>query len=282
MSASSAVPIAARLRSPSTRWSVTTSDARSSSSRPASSAPAARARSAVRFGLQASTRMPNAAPTAATRLPRRPSPITPSVAPSSARPGGAACQRPSRRPCACAGRWRASARMSAHVRSVVGAPAPGAPQTVTPRSAQAARSIEALRRPVVTSSRSAGRRSIRERGKGVRSRIATSASNGARRSATASSSATWSENASTASLPAGAPTPPGRARAPRSRRAARAAARRAGSRGLARDARGVCVRPRLERVVERRQRDVAGRRSSARAISPSASHAFLGSSGPCT
>ena len=53
-------------------------------------------------------------------------------------------------------------------------------------------SIEAFARPVVTSSFSAGSRSSRARGNGVRSRMATTISNGASRSTTASSAATWS------------------------------------------------------------------------------------------
>ena len=58
-------------------------------------------------------------------------------------------------------------------------------------------SIEAFARPVVTRSFSPGRRSSRARGNGVRSRIATTISNGASRSINASSSATWSSNAVT-------------------------------------------------------------------------------------
>ena len=54
---------------------------------------------------------------------------------------------------------------------VVGLPTPPVPQTVTPRSAQALRSMEALRAPVVISSFKSGRPSITLRKNGVRSRI---------------------------------------------------------------------------------------------------------------
>jgi len=54
----------------------------------------------------------------------------------------------------------------------VGLPTDGVPQTTTPRSLAAATSIDALRKPVVTSSLSSGSLSITPRGKAVRSRMA--------------------------------------------------------------------------------------------------------------
>ena len=84
--------------------------------------------------------------------------------------------------------------MSAQVSSTVGAASPPVPATMIPSSRAASMSIAAFARPVVTSSFSAGSRSRRARGNGVRSRIATTISNGARRSISASSSATWSVN----------------------------------------------------------------------------------------
>ena len=74
-----------------------------------------------------------------------------------------------------------------------GSAAPPVPHTTTPRAAAAARSIDAFAMPVVTSRRSRGRRSSSSASNGVRSRIATIASNGASRAASASLPATWSE-----------------------------------------------------------------------------------------
>jgi hypothetical protein len=71
------------------------------------------------------------------------------------------------------------------------------PQTTTPRERAASRSIDAFAIPVVTSSRSASRRSNRARVNGVRSRIATTTSKPSSRATSASSSATCSRNDST-------------------------------------------------------------------------------------
>ena len=68
------------------------------------------------------------------------------------------------------------------------------PQTVTPWRAAAARSIAALRRPVVTSSFSLGRRSNRLAGKGVRSRMMQTISKSWSAFATASSAPRWRSN----------------------------------------------------------------------------------------
>jgi hypothetical protein len=57
--------------------------------------------------------------------------------------------------------------------------------------------MAALRMPVVTSKRSRGKRASSERGKGVRSRMATTTPKGASRSASAASSATASRNTTT-------------------------------------------------------------------------------------
>jgi len=56
--------------------------------------------------------------------------------------------------------------------AAVGLPTAGVPLTTTPRSLAAATSIDALRKPVVIKSLSAGSFSITARGKAVRSRIA--------------------------------------------------------------------------------------------------------------
>ncbi len=66
------------------------------------------------------------------------------------------------------------------------------PHTTTPCAAAASRSIAAFAIPVVTSSRRRGSRASRSAPNGVRSRIATSTSNGASRSASASGAARWS------------------------------------------------------------------------------------------
>ena len=120
IAASSAAPTTPRDRSDSTRCRVTTSDAREQLCLATGSTPAARAASASRCWLQAITDMPNAWPTAATRLPSRPSPTTPSVAPSRSVPSPS-CQPPSRRWRSSAGMPLASASSSAQVCSTVGA-----------------------------------------------------------------------------------------------------------------------------------------------------------------
>ncbi len=70
--------------------------------------------------------------------------------------------------------------MSPQVSSAAEEPMPPVPHTVTPRAAQASRSIEELDMPVVTSSRSVGSWLSRAASKKVRSRIATITSYGSR------------------------------------------------------------------------------------------------------
>ena len=65
------------------------------------------------------------------------------------------------------------ASSSAHVSSGAAVGEPGVPQTVMPSSSAAATSMAALAMPVVTRSLRPGSRSSTERGKGVRSRMAT-------------------------------------------------------------------------------------------------------------
>jgi hypothetical protein len=83
------------------------------------------------------------------------------------------------------------------VSSGIALPEPPVPQTVMPRSAAAARSIEALAIPVVTSSRSAGNAASTSAGNGVRSRMATTMSLRASRPTSAAGSAMWSVSTST-------------------------------------------------------------------------------------
>ena len=68
--------------------------------------------------------------------------------------------------------------MSPQVSSAVEDATPPVPHTVIPRAAAAARSMDALDMPVVTSSRSRGSPPSRSASNGVRSRIATMTSNG--------------------------------------------------------------------------------------------------------
>ena len=105
MRAMSAAPTMPRERSDSTTCKVSTSASDISAGLSTRAAPTSAARSAVRLGLQATTRMPKAAPTRATRAPRLPSPSTPSVLPSSPTPS-ATCQRPSRSARSCSGMRR--------------------------------------------------------------------------------------------------------------------------------------------------------------------------------
>ena len=93
------------------------------------------------------------------------------------------CQPPLRTEASSRGIPRTTARIRPQVSSMV-ANAPvnaSVPQTVTPSSCAASTSIAALAMPAVTSSRSDGRRARIVAGKGVRSRIATTASKGASR-----------------------------------------------------------------------------------------------------
>ena len=99
---------------------------------------------------------------------------------------------------------RASERISPKASSAVGYGSPEVPQTVTPRSAAAFMSMEALRMPAVMRSLSLGRRSSSARVNGVRSRMAMTMSKSPSRAASLSWSAMWSGNATT-SVPAGRP-----------------------------------------------------------------------------
>ena len=87
---------------------------------------------------------------------------------------------------------RSSPRISPQVRPAVGPGMIRVPQTTTPCAVAASRSIAAFAIPVVTSSRKRGSRASRSAPNGVRSRIATSTSNGASRSASRSAPSTWS------------------------------------------------------------------------------------------
>ena len=82
--------------------------------------------------------------------------------------------------------------MSAQVSSAVGLGSERVPHTTTPRADAAAMSIDAFAMPVVTSRRRRGSRSSSAAGNGVRSRMATIASNGASRSASGSIPSRWS------------------------------------------------------------------------------------------
>ena len=163
MADSSGSPTMPRVRSDSTRCSETTSERRNSASLSTAVAPCSAARSEVRLGLQASTSMPKADPIRAIRAPVCPSPTSPRVRPSSSEPT-VGCHPPSRIDPTRPGRSRTVAKISAQASSTTGEPPPVVPDTTTPRSAHVARSIAALRAPVVTSSRSAGSRASRLRG----------------------------------------------------------------------------------------------------------------------
>ncbi len=89
---------------------------------------------------------------------------------------------------------RARPRIRPQVRSTVGAPTLSVPQNTTPHAVQASESTERLRSPLVISRRSFGRRAISAAGIGVRSRMSSTASKGARRAASASGSVSVSRN----------------------------------------------------------------------------------------
>ena len=74
------------------------------------------------------------------------------------------------------GTWRAQARISAHVCSLVLWSTPPVPATTTPRAVASATSMAALNGPVVTTRRSFGSRSSSAASIGVRSRMATTTS----------------------------------------------------------------------------------------------------------
>ena len=196
MRASSGRPTRWRVRSESTRWMLTTSAVAKSSSLSTRRAPCSAARSSVRLALQATTSMPKACPTRATRVPMLPRPRSPSVRPSRSAPT-AVCQPPARTEATSPGRRRATARMSAQVSSAVLLTIPHVPETTMPSSLAAPTSMAALRSPVVTSSRRSGSRSSTALGNAVRSRMATTTSQPRSRSTRSSTSATWSVNETT-------------------------------------------------------------------------------------
>ena len=102
-------------------WIVTTSDCAKSSSLLTARAPCSRARSAVRFGLQAMTSMPNAWASRATGAPRRPRPSTPRVRPASPTPT-VCCQPPARTAASSAAKFRNSAMIIPIVSSGIAFP----------------------------------------------------------------------------------------------------------------------------------------------------------------
>ena len=95
--------------------------------------------------------------------------------------------------------FRASSSISPNASSAVGWPVDSVPQTVTLRSRAAARSIAALRMPVVTRSRSSGRPSNTALENSVRSRIAQTIENfsSARMTSASSPSGRWNTSIST-------------------------------------------------------------------------------------
>jgi len=92
--------------------------------------------------------------------------------------------------------------ISAQVSSVGGVGLESVPQTVMPRARAAARSMDALRMPLVTSSFNRGNRSSKAAGKGVRSRMMTRISASVRRATRASRSGICSVTVPTATRPA--------------------------------------------------------------------------------
>jgi hypothetical protein len=118
------------------------------------------------------------------------------------------CQPPRLTAASSSATCRVTARISAQVSSGVAPGEPEVPQTVTPAAAQAATSIEALRIPVVTSSRRFGSSPIRSAVNGVRSRIATMTSNGRSSAARSPVSAMWLENVTISAPSASQPALP--------------------------------------------------------------------------
>lgn len=134
--------------------------------------------SGVKLGLHAITSISNAHATRATPLPIRPKPTIPSVLPSRS-PPTATCQPPARIDVVSAGIWRMAARNQR----------PGQFRCAIPRAAgvahgqmycsrAASRSSEALRPPVERITATHGNAASRARGRGVRSRITQTTSNG--------------------------------------------------------------------------------------------------------
>ncbi len=141
--------------------------------------------------------MSKALATLATRVPILPRPITPKVAPARSRPT-VDCHGPESR--IAADSWctpRSSPSTSAQVSSAAGAEREAVPQTVMPRPRQAARSMEALREPLVTISRSSGSRARIDSVSGVRSRITTTICASLRVRTTSSGSARWRRTGTT-------------------------------------------------------------------------------------
>ncbi len=178
---SSRAPIRWRDCSLSTTWIETISAVASSASRVTAATPTSRARASVRLRLQATTDMPNAVASVATLAPTLPRPIRPRVLPVRPAPIPS-CQRPARTARSSHTTRRASARIRAKVSSGVASNSASVHDTVTPRAAAVARSIDQLTCPVATRSLRRGSCSSRARGNGVRSRSATMTSTSRRRS----------------------------------------------------------------------------------------------------
>ena len=128
---------------------MTTSERVSRSSSATGSTPSSRAWPGSRFALQPSTCIPNARPYPATMLPSRPRPSTPRVRPDSSGPI-VVCQPPARTAASSCATRRVTASTSAQVSSAGAACRLRVPQTSTPRSRAASRSIAAFTIPVVT------------------------------------------------------------------------------------------------------------------------------------
>ncbi len=177
-------------------WMLITSAVANSSRLSTARTPWGSARAGVRFGDHAITSMPKAWARVATGIPRRPSPTIPSVVPD--RPGPiVCCQPPARTAASSRAKLRVSAIIMPIVSSGIALPEPPVPHTVIPWRAAAARSIEALTIPVVTSNRKAGSAASTSAVNGVRSRIATTMSLWASRRTSADSSARCSVSTST-------------------------------------------------------------------------------------
>src|SRR5699024_8654662 len=101
--------------------------------------------------------IPNACPTRATFVPRRPRPTTPRRCPSRA-PPTVCCQPPFLTEASSTGMLRTTDRISPQVSSGVAEVVDSVPHTTIPCARAASASMEAFTRPVVTSSRRSGSR----------------------------------------------------------------------------------------------------------------------------
>lgn len=102
------------------------------------------------------------------------------------------CQPPERTDVVSTGIWRAAAWISAQVSSGAPFAAPPVLQTVMRRALAASRSMEAFWAALEPMNRNRGSRSRMEPGRGVRSRMTHTASNGSNRATSASGSSMWS------------------------------------------------------------------------------------------